>query len=121
MKGEVGRRARRLELRWRQELVLRVLSARRRGLHLFLWTLKVSGSGAKGSELCLTFRLMTVQFVKVNVTSPEHQSACGVGDGAKGREELGDKVLDTGFTEDAAGQQDSRTAGGALGNMVCWA
>lgn len=33
----------------------------------------------------------------------------------KGREALGDKAVDTGFTEDIAGQQ-----GWTLGNVVCW-
>ena len=68
VEGEVGRRARRLELA--VETGAKPESARQRVLHLILWTLNVLESGAKGLELCLRFRLMTVWFAKVNVTPP---------------------------------------------------
>lgn len=77
-------------------------------LQLLLWTLKGSESGARGSELCLRLTLMTIWFVKVHVTSPKCQSSGGVDTGMKGRKEHGDRVIRAGFTEDVAGQQDSR-------------
>lgn len=116
VEGEVGRRARRLELA--AETGARPESA---GQSCTINSVDSERFGVRGKRIRAMFEIQADDCLvcksQCHTLPPKHQSACGVSVGPKGREQLGDRAVSAGFTEDAAGQQDwgTQSAGACRG------